>query len=71
VSEPDDDAIIMFEYQVDLVIWFRSDRLAGGDGYTDGERWFKAGDYDDAPVTWQGVLDSEPDKQPVLLVRAS
>lgn len=71
MEEPADDSMVMFEYAVDRIVWFRSDACSVDNGYADGERWFKAGDYDADPLTWGSVLASEPAHHPILLVRAS
>lgn len=70
VPEPEDRSLVLFEYAVDLEVWFRSDSIAEQVfGEANEERWLKAGDYDADPLTWDCVLGSNPDIAPVLLER--
>lgn len=71
--EPENRSLVLFEHQVDMEVWFRDDECAresfGPDG-DDDARWFKCGDYDGDPLCWESVVRTDPDREPVLLVRA-
>lgn len=73
MREPENRALVLFEREVDMEVWFRDDAIAADlalDAHTL-KRWFKVGDYDIGPLSWDAVLQSDPDITPVLLVRAS
>jgi hypothetical protein len=77
MREPGDRALVLFEHGVDMIVWFRDDssaaearRYSGSDESDEDERWFRTGDYDSDPLCWASVLRTEPNREPILLVRA-
>lgn len=70
--EPDDGALVLFEFKVDKEVWFRDDEMAYESyGAHPDDHWFKCGDDETDPISWKHLLRSNPPEVgPILLVRA-